>query len=51
MTADSRDVQRAVAIINYCDEIAGHLKKYQMTPDSFETTRLYQLAINRDPLA
>lgn len=46
MTAGARDVQRAAAIVGYCDEIAGHLKRYEMTPESFESTRLYQLAIN-----
>lgn len=46
MTTGDRDVQRAARMVAICDEIAKHVRDYDMTPESFEATRLYQLAIN-----
>lgn len=46
MTASERDAQRAAWMVRYCDEVAQYVHEYNMSEETFEATRFYQLAIN-----
>lgn len=46
MTASERDAQRAAWMVRYCDEVAQYVREYNMSEETFEATRFYQLAIN-----